>query len=158
MVSGHSVTQCKKRQLRLPLLLWSAGAKLPPFSMAALLPSLLRPPLSFLELSTARKFARQAARRKLLVPARSWCNPSLLESTLPAHPTSVHSKGLNKLPSSLESPLTKNRGEGVPLDSRYWLSATKIISGESSEIGVRSKFPYCAVTLNPHRASKCSTS
>src|SRR6266566_4750190 len=37
-------------------------------------------------------------------------------------------------------------------------SATKIISGESSRIGVRSKFPYSAVTRNPHRARRCSIS
>jgi hypothetical protein len=37
-------------------------------------------------------------------------------------------------------------------------SATKIISGELSPSGDRSKSPYTALTRNPHRASKCSTS
>jgi len=40
----------------------------------------------------------------------------------------------------------------------YRTSATKIISGESSRIGVRSKSPYSAATWNPHRAKRCSTS
>ena len=44
------------------------------------------------------------------------------------------------------------------LPSVWRLSATKIISGESSRIGVRSKLPYSAATLNPHRARRCSTS
>lgn len=37
-------------------------------------------------------------------------------------------------------------------------SATKIISGDSSSSVERSKSPYTALTRNPHRASKCSTS
>ena len=40
----------------------------------------------------------------------------------------------------------------------YTASATKIISGEVSTSGDRSKSPYTALTRNPHRASKCSTS
>ncbi len=44
------------------------------------------------------------------------------------------------------------------LPTPHSLSATKIISGEASTSGDRSKSPYTALTRNPHRASKCSTS
>lgn len=48
-----------------------------------------------------------------------------------------------------------------PLFATHWshfASATKIISGEVSPIGERSKSPYTALTRNPHRSSRCSTS
>src|SRR5438445_6153221 len=71
---------------------------------------------------------------------------------------SVVSKPLTVTPNLLDATLTKNRGESQSRNRRYSTSATKIISGEPSPIGVRSKSPYCPVTRNPQRTNKCSTS
>src|SRR5256885_2976191 len=54
--------------------------------------------------------------------------------------------------------LQKTGGWGQPTSFPYRVSATKIISGELPRIGDRSKSPYSAATLNPQRASRCSTS
>src|SRR2546422_7703047 len=62
------------------------------------------------------------------------------------------------LPSERMSTEPKKAGDDSPSGVYSRLSATKIISGESSRTGVRSKSPYSAVTLNPQRTSKCSTS
>jgi len=69
---------------------------------------------------------------------------------------SIVSSPATPFPVTLTGP--RNHLKKHLLPTPHSLSATKIISGEASTSGDRSKSPYTALTRNPHRASKCSTS
>src|SRR2546428_6649540 len=95
----------------------------------------------------------------------AWCNRQWLSSQALTRRLSVRPKqavfnhNLLWLPESNGYPLhTKNDRVCGGYGFSFTASATKIISGDSSRIGDRSKSPYCAVTWNPQRASRCSTS
>lgn len=163
---GQIATCYKERQPRLPLFVFA------PCSQGATSPI----PTEGAILSGAKDLTRSQARQKRdkenAAPDRpgfsaNWayrcpelCKPlSSLDATLPNHLACVANKGLAQYLSSFRCNTYKKYGVGGSLPSvLYCLSATKIISGESSRIGVRSKFPYSAKIWNPHRASRWAIS